>query len=192
MAPTATRDCRAFPVRRLRERLEVSPGQEERRHAGGHVEIDGPTRTGASSRRPHDRGARSASRQNMAYSDQLVAATMPSDTSVSMVDVRAGHCGPPPCRTAMRPSVSTGAARAMSSHCQPGKRKRRHEREGDREVAQGHEDDSRDNQPPTEEPHTSVGLVSGSSSGELSESVAAVYPTDSISSITSPIDISAA
>ena len=47
----------------------------------------------------------------------------------------------------------------MSSHCQPGNRSHGHQREGDRQVAQGHEDQGGDDQALAQRAHPLVGVV---------------------------------
>ena len=87
LAPTAARERSASPDPTLGPRLEIPSGQEEGGDSGGHVDVDGSARLRVSTKRI-ERGAWLVSRQNMAYSDQPVAATMPRETRVSMEDVR--------------------------------------------------------------------------------------------------------
>ena len=73
---------------------------------------------------------------------------MPSETSVSIEDA--------PCRAFFSAArwnghahhSATGAAQATSSHCQPGKRSRRHQRQHHRQIGQRNEEHQRHEQPP--------------------------------------------
>ena len=88
LGPDRRQRAQRVPRPTLGQRLEIPSGQEEGGHAGGHVDVDGPARLVGEDEENRYAAHGSVSRQNMAYTDQPVAATMPSETRVSMVDVR--------------------------------------------------------------------------------------------------------
>ena len=100
------------------------------------------------------------SRQNMAYSDQIVEEMMPNETSVSMVDrpVPGGAHGGPVERP-RRPRHHRGG----QGHHQPLPAREaqvgRH-REGDRRVAQRHEEQGGHEQPAAQRPDPDIDLLS--------------------------------
>ena len=162
--PAPAARCRPRPARRRPSpRPRPAPASHPRRRGGPAPHTTGPPAgTWSPTRRPPGRSRRQrrgsaaatrsilagpASRTNIAYTDQPQAATMPSDTSVS-IDAE-------PCRAFFSAAAwnghaahpATGAASATSTHCQPAKPERREQRQLHRQVAQRHEEHQRHDQP---------------------------------------------
>ena len=124
LAPTAARERRALPGPALGPGLEVPAGEEEGGHAGGDVDVDGtPRLVGEDEEDRSWRTARCPARTWRTATNRWPPRCR-ATRGCPWWTSRAGRCGRPPCRRAMRPRSAPGAARATSSHCQSGKRKR--------------------------------------------------------------------
>ena len=131
-----------------------------------------------------DRAARLVSRQNIAYNDQPVAAAIPIDTSVSIVDT---PCRAPRDRRPVERPGRPGDDRRSQRDEQPlpiGKPDRGNERERERRVTQRHREEDGHQQPAAERAHPLVDLCVRRLSGTAGAKGSAENPAERISSTT--------
>ena len=102
--------------------LEVAAGEDERRHAGGDLEVDlarPHAALGAERERRAHRRARRRRRGTARTATSRTRRATPTEISVSIVAARVAQVRPTrPGGTATRPTSTTGAASVSDSHCQ--------------------------------------------------------------------------